>query len=129
MSQKKINSSRFLYALSGVVVVGLLGMATLQPEELAKYDSFAEELTEAGVVLYGAWWCPHCENQKKAFEGSFDKINYVECSPGRTRGTSQECKDAGIEVYPTWVFPDGSMLSGEIELKTLADKIGAELPE
>lgn len=72
----------------------------------AKYDSFAKCLTEKGVKMYGAYWCGHCANQKKAFGESFKYVNYIECADENNRNIQLEvCVKAGIEGYPTWEFP------------------------
>lgn len=70
----------------------------------ANYDSLAKCLSDKGVKMYGAYWCPHCQNQKKAFGDSFKYINYIECADGQN-GQTQICKDNGITGYPTWEFP------------------------
>lgn len=94
-----------------------------------KYDAFAQCLTDAGVKMYGASWCTHCKDQKDAFGDSFSKVTYVECAtPGNPNVMTQECKDAGIEGYPTWAFSDGSRLTGFQDFQALADKTGCALP-
>ena len=30
--------------------------------------------------MYGAYWCPHCQAQKKVFGESFQYVPYVECT-------------------------------------------------
>lgn len=92
-------------------------------------DSFAQCLKDKGAIFYGAFWCSHCNNQKKAFGSSQKLLPYVECSTPDGKGQTKQCTDAGIDGYPTWVFPDGSRQSGEIPLKTLADKTGCQLPQ
>lgn len=85
-------------------------------------QTLAECLTDNDVVMYGAYWCPHCANQKREFGKAWKAITYVECAqPGNPRAMSKKCKDAGIEGYPTWVFPDGTRLSGERALRELAE--------
>jgi len=37
---------------------------------------------------------------------------------------TQACKDANIQSYPTWVFPDGSRKSGEVSFQDLAKMSG-----
>jgi hypothetical protein len=91
-------------------------------------DAFAKCLTDAGTVMYGAYWCPHCLNQKEAFGDAWDYVNYVECSLPNRAGSTQVCTDAGIESYPTWEFADGSRQSGEVPLTTLAELTGCVLP-
>lgn len=127
---KSKQSSYYLYGAAVLVVVGLIvfaannavGQSTPSP-----YDDFAQCLSNAGVTMYGAWWCPHCEIQKDLFGNAFDNVTYIECSTA-ARTMNQTCKDAGIEGYPTWEFSDGSRASGEQTLETLAEKSGCALP-
>lgn len=87
-------------------------------------DDFAKCLTERGVVMYGAYWCPHCQNEKKAFGDSFKFVNYVECTQ-----ETQKCLAENIEGYPTWIFPDGKRLLGEQGIQKLAQASGCVLPK
>lgn len=85
--------------------------------------ALAECLTEKGVKMYGAYWCPHCQKQKKLFGKAFEKVTYVECAvPGDPRSQTQACKDADIQSYPTWVFPDDKRVTGEQSLTQLAER-------
>lgn len=85
----------------------------------------AQCLTDKGVKMYGAYWCPHCQKQKKLFGKAFSKVDYVECAvPGSPQSQVPACKDAGITGYPTWVFSSGDRLSGEQPLADLAEKAG-----
>lgn len=92
-----------------------------------KYDSFGICLTEKGATFYGAFWCQHCKEQKKKFENSA-KIPYVECSTPDGNGQNAICKEKGVESYPTWIFADGTKLTGEVSLEILSQKTGCELP-
>ncbi|MFA5030277.1 MAG: hypothetical protein WC495_01665 [Patescibacteria group bacterium] len=93
------------------------------------YDAFAQCLTDSGAKMYGASWCAHCQDQKEAFGDSFSKVTYVECAtPENPNIVTQVCKDAGIQGYPTWVFGDGSRVTGLQNFQTLADKSGCALP-
>lgn len=89
---------------------------------------FAQCLKDKGAVFYGAFWCPHCQNQKGFFGTAADQLPYVECSTLDGSGQTQECIDKKITGYPTWIFADGSRLSGEVKLQMLADKTGCTLP-
>src|ERR1700756_4791741 len=44
-----------------------------------RYDDFARCISAKGAKMYGAFWCPHCEEQKEQFGSSFQYVNYVEC--------------------------------------------------
>jgi len=93
-----------------------------------KYDAFANCLKEKGAVFYGAFWCPHCQNQKKMFGKSAKLLSYIECSTADGRGQLTVCRDKKIEGYPTWEFADGSREVGEVSLEKLAEKTGCSLP-
>ena len=119
--------STILFGVSGLIIVGLIAYAVTRERMPSVYDEFAQCLTQNGVAMYGAWWCPHCQNQKKLFGTAFDFVKYIECSPGQSRTMTQECVDAGIEGYPTWKLADGTKLSGEQMLETLAEKSACSL--
>src|SRR4030067_3694469 len=99
-----------------LVIVAAIGIGVFflsrQGNQPGPFDALAKCLTEKGVKMYGTWWCPHCQNQKKTFGSSWKYINYVECAIGQS-GQTKECKDAGIQSYPTWNFPDGKRETGE----------------
>ncbi len=111
-----------------VVVVGL-GFIIAQRETAAgNLDGFAQCIADSEATFYGAFWCPHCQAQKRAFGSSARLLPYVECSmpDGKTR--TQACIDKNIESYPTWEFKDGSRETGEVPLEELATKTGCALP-
>ena len=92
-----------------------------------KYDEFAQCLTDKGAKFYGAFWCPHCTDQKAMFGKSVSKLPYTECSnPDRTM--NQTCVDLNIKTYPTWEFADGERMEGVKTLAELAEKTSCALP-
>lgn len=93
--------------------------------DAAAIAGLAECLTAKGAKMYGAVWCSHCARQKKAFGEAFAKIDYVECAePGDPRAQTAACQAAGVTVYPTWTFADGSRLTGEVSFESLAAQAG-----
>ena len=90
--------------------------------EMGNLDSFAECLTSKGYTMYGAYWCPHCQNEKKAFGESFQYINYIECTKEPKR-----CTDARVNGYPTWTGSDGVRLEGEQGVEKLAEISGCDI--
>jgi glutaredoxin len=100
------------------------------PSKPGQYDQLAQCLTDKGAKFYGAYWCPHCAEQKRILGDSMKKINYVECAiPGNQQGQTVPCQDAKIESYPTWVFADGSRVTGVQQVDTLAEKTGCKVDE
>ena len=137
--------SRYFLALAALSVAILITAASCgnsaQQEQL---NALASCLADKGVKEYGAFWCPHCAEQKKVF-GSADEIIksrdvYVECDPrcvpdenGRVQAAcrgeeshSDECLEKEINGYPTWIFSDGKRLSGVQQPEILAQASGCE---
>ena len=65
--------------------------------------ALAVHVADSGAKVYGASWCPHCQQQKDMFGGAARRLPYVECSMG-AQGSPQtaECRNARITTYPTW---------------------------
>lgn len=129
MKHKEKSKPNYLFFGVVIVIVAVLGYFLWKGNsEPGKYDDFAQCLTESGAKMYGAWWCPHCTNQKTAFGKSWKLFGgYVECS-NSDRTQTAVCAQAGITGYPTWRFGDGSELGGEVSFYTLSQKSGCELP-
>ena len=98
-----------------------------QNNQPGRLDDFAKCIKDKGAKFYGAFWCSHCQNQKSLFGKSEKYLPYIECSTSDSRGQLEVCKQANIQGYPTWEFPDGSRQEGEISLKELSDKLGCPL--
>ena len=87
----------------------------------------AEHLTAVGAKKYGAFWCPHCYDQKQLFgQEAFEKVTYVECAEaGNPRQQTSACQQAGIRSYPTWEY-EGKLYPGTQTLPQLAELTGYE---
>lgn len=113
------------------VVIGMYFLSNVGREELdqktRQLETFAACITDSGATFYGAFWCSHCQNQKKAFGNASGFLPYIECSTPDNKQTA-ECAEAKIEGYPTWEFANGERLSGELPFETLAEKTGCALP-
>ena len=123
----------------GLLILGTIAAVLIQsksnsvPAGPGKYDAFATCLKDKGAAFYGAFWCPHCQDQEKLFQTSrqtLEKIGlYIECSTADASGQTQVCIDKKIQSYPTWIFADGSQLNGLIPLEQLATKTSCVLPQ
>lgn len=128
------NNVKIFLGVIGILIVGIAATIVLRlgsgPESIlpGKYDTFAQCLKDKGAVFYGAFWCPHCQAQKKMFGTSASLLPYVECSTLDGSGQTQACIDKKVNSYPTWEFIDGSRLNGEIALTQLAEKTGCVIP-
>ena len=110
------------------LILILASFTLIACERDTTYDEFAQCLTDSGAIYYGAFWCHNCQKQAQLFGDSKDLIPYVECDQGGKDPQVELCLDAGIEAYPTWVFPDGSTLTGLQSLETLSEKSSCPLP-
>lgn len=97
-------------------------------EALDPKTEFAQCLSDKGARFFGAFWCPHCQNQKILFGiKASKKLPYVECS-NNDRSQKQICVDENIEGYPTWKFADGGVENGELSFEELSAKTGCSIP-
>jgi hypothetical protein len=112
-----------------IVILSIFVFSMIRKNEsvYGKYDEFAKCLTNNGVKMYGAYWCPHCNNQKKMFGDSWKYINYIECSLPNRAGQTEFCKQAGIRAYPTWEFKNGERIEGELTLEQLSQYSNCKL--
>jgi thiol-disulfide isomerase/thioredoxin len=115
--------------IGGFVFLGSTGgFTTPASVEHASLTLFASCVKEKGAVFYGAFWCPHCQAQKKLFGASEKNLPYVECSTPDGKGQLPLCKEQNITSYPTWIFADGTTATGEQTLEQLAQKTGCTAP-
>jgi hypothetical protein len=127
-------ASTGLWKKAGIVLLLLAAFGTAYyfgyRKSAHKYDSFARCLADRQVKMYGAYWCPHCAEQKEMFGESFALAPYVECGvAGDRRAEQQVCKDAGIQHFPTWQFPPtGQRVEAVIPLADLSSRTGCPLP-
>lgn len=113
----------------GIVVIVLIvlavavGFSFLTTTPGQGLEGFAKCLTSKNVAMYGAYWCTHCQNQKRLFGDAFKFVHYVECTTD-----TKLCTEKGVAGYPTWIVGDGSKLVGEQSLETLSAATGCALP-
>ena len=86
--------------------------------------ALAEHLTATGAVMYSAYWCPHCHEQKEDFgQEASSKLTVIECAEDGQNSQRALCQSKKIEGFPTWEI-NGKLDSGVKDLKTLADLSG-----
>src|SRR3989338_9852335 len=110
--------NKFITIIFIAVIVGagiIFAVMSGGESAVASFDEFAQCLRDKNIVMYGADWCPHCQNEKKAFGDSFQFIKYVECPK-----EIEACVAQKIQGYPTWIFPDGKRFEGEQGLEKLS---------
>lgn len=114
-----------------LVIVAIAGIAALawkgSNQTPGQYDDLARCLTQKGVKMYGAEWCPHCKNQKELFGSSWQYVTYVECAIPNQQGQTIACQQAGVTSYPTWEFSGGKRVAGEMTFEQLSQQSGCSL--
>ena len=115
-------------AISALCLLAFAGCSSGAPsggETPEKATAIAQCLDDKGVEMYGAFWCPHCNDQKRAFGKDAEKlIPYNECDARGENEVSETCIDLGIEGYPTWIFADGSREEHVLPLTELQELSG-----
>ncbi len=92
-------------------------IARSSPEKI----KLAEHLTKEGAVMYNAYWCPHCHDQKEMFgKEASEKLNLVECAKDGFKNKRELCEAKGITGFPSWEI-NGSIDSGVKSLEELAE--------
>jgi uncharacterized membrane protein len=109
------------FVLAGYGLSGRQEAATAYAEGLAKH------LAASDAKFYGAYWCPHCTDQKRMFGPAARYLPYVECDPRSREAKPHECAAAGVRAYPTWIIR-GRKYEGTIPLQDLARLSGYPPP-
>ncbi len=106
-----------------------IGYAASAPQaaESGYAAGLARHLTASGVKFYGAYWCPHCTDQKAMFGKAVTLLPYIECDPRSPIGRPQVCVAANIRVFPTWDI-QGRRYEGVLSLEELAQLTGYPPP-
>jgi hypothetical protein len=128
--EQKTSSSWTRKLLYAVLIVAAFAAAYYLGlrKRTSRLDTFAQCLTSKQLKMYGAYWCPHCAEQKEMFGDSFQYVPYIECGVRGSRDPAPACVQAGIKHFPTWQFADGERREGALGLQTLSEKSGCPLP-
>jgi hypothetical protein len=116
--------------ITAFLIVAAFGLAAYlgYRKRVGRLDAFAQCLSARQARMYGAYWCPHCADQKEMFGRSFRYVAYVECGVPGSRDEAKSCIDVGVKHFPTWQFSDGERREGTLPLQALSEKTGCGLP-
>ncbi len=123
---KKIVKKVIIYGIIILVVAAIIYFPITNAKKPGQYDDFAKCLTEKNANFFGSFQCPHCADQKKLFGKSIKYVNYIECGP-LSGPENQVCIDAGVKVYPTWIFNKNDTREGVLSLNELSEATGCVL--
>jgi len=83
---------------------------------------FAKFLSENNIVMYSAYWCPHCHDQKQLFgKEAVKELKVVECAKDGKDNEYDLCQMKGISGFHSWEI-NGEIISGTRDLNELATK-------
>ena len=90
--------------------------------------ALADHLTAKGAVMYSAYWCPHCHEQKELFgKQATARLKVLECAPDGQNSQAELCASKKIQGYPSWEI-NGKLDSGVKPLAKLAELSGYKGP-
>ena len=82
---------------------------------------FAKYLSDNNIVMYSAYWCPHCNDQKQLFgKKAVEELKIVECAKDGKNNKYKLCQEKGIEGFPSWEI-NNQIFSGSRSLNELAE--------
>ena len=141
-TQIKLNFSYIGIIISTVLIAGLIWSNYVDPsnnaidvKQLTENESpnlttssstqkinFAKFLSESNIVMYSAYWCPHCHDQKQLFgKEAVKELKVVECAKNGKDSEYELCQTKGIRGLPSWEI-NGEIISGTRDLNELATK-------
>ncbi|PZV16404.1 MAG: hypothetical protein DCF22_05450 [Leptolyngbya sp.] len=119
-----------------VTASGNVGAPIVNTSSTAEIE-LAKHLKQIGAKMYGAYWCPHCHDQKELFGKEAAAIYpYVECAPDGVNSKTEVCQEIAPKIekqtgqnfgFPTWEIK-GQYLTGTQQLTDLATKSGYQGP-
>lgn len=124
----KLKTIHYFILIMVVAIAGIFVARVWSDSQPGEYDEFAQCINDADATFYGAFWCPHCDEQKQMFGNSERLLPYTECSTPDGQNQTQVCIDAEIKSYPTWEFADGSRQTGVMSFRELSEKTNCSLP-
>jgi uncharacterized membrane protein/glutaredoxin len=104
---------------TATIVAAFVVFASPPPAATPYQVELAQHLAKTGAVMYGAYWCPHCADQKALFGAAASTLPYVECDPKGAKARPDLCDLAGVRSYPLWVI-EGRRYEGTQPLEVLA---------
>lgn len=117
-----------LFYFSAKTITNITGKSIFRwlIKDSTNLEDFAKCLSVKGAKMYGAFWCGHCQNQKKSFGDSWKFVSYVECDPRGENPETELCLSKKIQGYPAWEI-NNQLYPGEMSFEELAELSGCEL--
>ena len=85
---------------------------------------FAKFLKENNIVMYSAYWCPHCHDQKQLFgKQAVKELTVIECAQDGKNNQYELCQTKNINGFPSWEIND-EIYTGTRDLNDLVIMTG-----
>lgn len=104
----------------GAIVAGAFVFAAPISAPPGFQAGLARHLAETKAVMYGAFWCAACQEQKARFGSAAKDLPYVECDAKGVNARPDLCRQVGVKAFPTWVI-NGEKREGVLTLNQLAE--------
>ncbi|MDX2231397.1 MAG: vitamin K epoxide reductase family protein [Leptolyngbyaceae cyanobacterium bins.349] len=124
-------------AQTSQVAVGNTGIPVANTSGAAEIQ-LAKHLKQVGAKMYGAYWCPHCHDQKELFGKEAAEIYpYIECAADGKNPQPELCQQTANKAqtqtgqpfgFPTWEI-NGKFYPGTQSLTDLARISGYQGPQ
>jgi uncharacterized membrane protein len=121
-------------AVAGQILAHIEAQEKNVPPVITKHSStkaleLSCRLKAQNAMMYGAYWCSHCFNQKQELGiEACHVIPYIECDKEGKDSQFAACKQKKVPGYPTWEIA-GQLFPGEKtldELTNLLNKLEAK---
>ncbi len=82
---------------------------------------FAKFLNENKIIMYSAYWCPHCHDQKQLFgKKATEELSIIECAKDGINNQYELCQEKEIDGFPSWEI-NNKIYTGTRDLKELVN--------
>ena len=101
--------------------------ATTPEAEEDDLVAFAQDLSDAGVRMFGAPWCPSCTRQKELFDDGAQFLDFIDVT-NPDRSPNQIAIDEAIASYPTWDLGNGVRRTEVLTVAEISELSGVPIP-
>ena len=82
---------------------------------------FAKFLNKNKIIMYSAYWCPHCHDQKQLFgKKATEELSIIECAKDGINNQYELCQEKEIDGFPSWEI-NNKIYTGTRDLKELVN--------
>ena len=82
---------------------------------------FAKFLNKNKIIMYSAYWCPHCHDQKQLFgKKATEELSIIECAKDGINNQYKLCQEKEIDGFPSWEI-NNKIYTGTRDLKELVN--------